>query len=159
MFSIRQAVREDVPSLYAMIRELAEFERGLDRLTNTEADLARDGFGPQPKFLALLLLWNDTVAGYALCFDFYSTWRGRLLYLEDLYVKREHRGKGIGKAALARIARLACEGNYAAMRWEVLDWNTPAVELYKLLGGTFLNDWRTVLLEGASLNALACKAD
>lgn len=159
MLSIHPATVEDAPLLFTMIRELADFERGLDRVTNTQADLMREGFGPQPKFRAFLMLWDDAVAGYALYFDFYSTWRGRLLYLEDLYVRPEFRGKGIGKRALAYVAAIARDGKYAAMRWEVLDWNKPAVELYKSLGGLFLDDWKTVLLEGEALQALASQAD
>jgi GNAT superfamily N-acetyltransferase len=155
LLSIRPATVDDIALIMTMIRELAEFEKGLPSVSNDEASLARDGFGPEPKFRASMLLWDGIVAGYTIYFDFYSTWRGRLLYLEDLYVRPEFRGKGIGKSALAFVAKLACDENYAGVRWEVLDWNTPAVELYKSLGARFLDDWKTVLLDGEALQTVA----
>ena len=155
MLSIRPATIEDVPVLTAMIRELAEFERDLKSVVTTEADLARDGFGPDPKFRALIADWDDQPAGYALFFDFYSTWRGRQLYLEDLFVRPQFRNRGIGKRLLAATARIAGDNNCHGMRWEVLDWNHPAVEFYKSLGAEFLDEWRLVLLKDNALQRLA----
>jgi GNAT superfamily N-acetyltransferase len=155
MLSIRPATIEDVPTLSATIRELAEFERELNLVITTEADLARDGFGPDPKFRALIADWDDQPAGYALFFDFYSTWRGRQLYLEDLFVRPQSRNRGIGKRLLAATARIAAKHNCHGMRWEVLDWNHPAIEFYKSLGADFLNEWRLVLLKNDALQRLA----
>jgi len=155
MLSIRPATIEDVPLLSAMIRELAEFERDLKSVVTTDADLARDGFGPDPKFQALIADWEQQTAGYALFFDFYSTWRGRQVYLEDLFVRPQFRNRGIGKRLLAATARIAANNNCHGMRWEVLDWNHPAVEFYKSLGAEFLNEWRLVLLKDEALLQLA----
>jgi len=154
MLSIRPATIEDVPVLTAMIRELAEFERDLKSVVTTEADLARDGFGPDPKFRALIADWDVQPAGYALFFDFYSTWRGRQLYLEDLFVRPQFRNRGIGKRLLAATSRIAANNNCYGMRWEVLDWNHPAIEFYKSLGADFLNEWRLVLLKDEALRRL-----
>lgn len=155
MLSIRPATIEDVPLLSAMIRELAEFERELNLVVTTDADLAQDGFGPDPKFQALIAEWEQQPAGYALFFDFYSTWRGRQLYLEDLFVRPQFRSRGIGKRLLAATARIAGDNNCHGMRWEVLDWNHPAVEFYKSLGAEFLDEWRLVLLNDEALQRLA----
>jgi GNAT superfamily N-acetyltransferase len=155
MLSIRPATIEDVPLLSAMIRELAEFERDLKSVVTTDADLARDGFGPDPKFQALIADWEQQTAGYALFFDFYSTWRGRQVYLEDLFVRPQFRNRGIGKRLLAATARIAANNNCHGMRWEVLDWNHPAIEFYKSLGAEFLNEWRLVLLKDEALLQLA----
>lgn len=158
MLSIRPATTEDVGLLRTMIRELAEFERGLDRCVITETDLARDGFAANPKFRALIGEWDGRPAGYALVFDYYSTWLGRGLFLEDLFVREKFRRKGIGKALLAVVARMAVEENCYGVHWEVLDWNEKAIEFYKSLGATFREHWRPVLLTNDSLRRLAEKA-
>jgi GNAT superfamily N-acetyltransferase len=155
MLSIRPATIDDVPLLRTLIRELADYERELELVVITEADLARDGFGPQPKFRALIADWDQQPAGYALFFDFYSTWRGRQLYLEDLFVRPQFRSRGIGKRVLATLARIAADENCQGMRWEVLDWNQAAIDFYKSLGAEFLDDWRLVLLKDDELQRLA----
>jgi GNAT superfamily N-acetyltransferase len=155
MLSIRAATVEDATLLRVLIRELAEFEHELDMVTITETDLARDGFGLQPKFRALIAEWDGEPAGYALVFDFYSTWRGRQLFLEDLFVRPHFRGRKIGKRLLAAVARIAERDGCHGMRWEVLDWNRTAVEFYKSLGADFLDDWRLILLKEEGLRRLA----
>jgi GNAT superfamily N-acetyltransferase len=155
MLSIRLATIDDVALLRKLIRELAEYENELDQVLITEAELMRDGFGPEPKFRVLLAYWDQEPAGYALFFDFYSTWRGRQMFLEDLFVREACRGKRIGKALLAAVARIAEREGCHGMRWEVLDWNHAAVEFYKSLGAKFLDDWRLILLEDEELRRLA----
>jgi GNAT superfamily N-acetyltransferase len=155
MVSIRFATISDVTLLRTLIRELAEFENELDQVLITEADLARDGFGPQPKFRVLLAYWDQEPAGYALFFDFYSTWRGRQMFLEDLFVREAFRGRKIGKGVLAAVARIAEREGCHALRWEVLDWNHAAVKFYESLGAEFLDDWRLVLLKDERLRQLA----
>jgi GNAT superfamily N-acetyltransferase len=155
MLSIRAATVEDATLLRVLIRELAEFEHELDKVTITETDLARDGFGLQPKFRALIAEWDGEPAGYALVFDFYSTWSGRQLFLEDLFVRPHFRGRKIGKRLLAAVARIAERDGCHGMRWEVLDWNRTAVEFYKSLGADFLDDWRLILLKEEGLRRLA----
>ena len=155
MLSIRPATINDVTLLRTLIRELADYEHELDMVAITDADLVRDGFVPQPKFRALIAEWDEQPAGYALFFDFYSSWRGRLLFLEDLFVRPQFRSQGIGKRLLAAVARIAQRENCHGMRWEVLDWNRAAVEFYKSLGAEFLHDLRPVLLKDEELRRLA----
>jgi len=156
MPAIRSATVNDVRLLRTMIRELAEYERELDKVSITEGDLVRDGFGAVPKFRALLAEWEGEPAGYALFFGFYSTWEGRPgLFLEDLFVRPRFRSRGIGKALLASVARIAREENCYGVRWEVLNWNQTAIDLYKALGAKFLDEWRSVLLADEALQRLA----
>jgi GNAT superfamily N-acetyltransferase len=158
MLLIRPATVHDVALLRTFIRELAEFERELNLCVIEEADLTRDGFGANPKFRALIAEWDGQPAGYALFFDYYSTWVGPGLYLEDVFVRSQFRGKGIGMALLSAVARIAAQENCCAMRWEVLDWNENAIELYKSLGAEFREQWKSVLLTDDALRRLAEKA-
>ncbi len=155
MLSIRTATIEDVSLLIELIRELAEYENQLEHVLITEADLARDGFGPEPKFRVLLAYWDHKPAGYALFFDFYSTWRGRQMFLEDLFVREAFRGRKIGKGLLRAVARIAGRDGCHALRWEVLNWNHAAVKFYESLGAEFLDDCRLVLLKNEGLLRLA----
>jgi len=157
MLSIRAAHIGDVSMLNTLIHEFAKFERL--PVVATEAGLLRDGFSQSPKFRVLLAEWQGQPAGYALFFDYYSSFEGRAgLFLEDIYVRDQYRGKGIGKALLARVASVATEQNCFGVRWQVLDWNTPAIEFYKRLGATFLDDWKTVSLDGDALERVAGSA-
>lgn len=154
MLSIRPALAGDVPALNILIHELAEFER-LPYVV-TEEDLLRDGFGESPRFRALVAEWDGKPAGYALFFGYYSTFEGRAgLFLEDLFVRDQFRGKGIGKTLLAHVASVARDEKCFGVRWQVLDWNTPAIDFYKGLGATFLDEWKTVSLDGDALNHVA----
>jgi len=159
---IREAEPADVPLILEFIRGLAIYEREPDAVTATEADLLRDGFGDNPYFHCLIADCDDgngsglRPAGFAFYFFNYSTWTGRPgLYLEDLFVNPEFRGLGIGKALLARIAAIAVEKNCPRLQWEVLDWNTPAVDFYAGLGASFLDEWRNVRMTGEALQKLA----
>ena len=154
MLVIRPGDAGDVPVLNAMIHEFAAFERL--PITLTEDDLLRDGFNDQRKFRVLIAEWDAQPAGYALFFDFYSSFHGRHgIFLEDIYVRAPFRGKGIGKAVLARLAFIAQQENCFGLRWQVLDWNTPAIDFYRQLGAEFLDEWKTVSLEGEALQQLA----
>ena len=155
MLLIRAANIDDCGLLRAMIRELAEFERLLEFVTIREEDLARDGFGENPRFRALIAEWDGQAAGYAVFFGYYSTWAGRALYLEDLFVREKFRGKGIGKELLAAVARAALEDGCYGIHWEVLNWNQKAIELYRALGAEFPDQWRRVMLSGEALQRLA----
>ena len=159
MLSIRLATVKDVPLLRSMIRELAEYERELESVEITDEQLARDGFGEDAKFRALIAEWDGQPAGYAVFFPFYSTWTGRHMFLEDLFVRPQLRGKKIGMTLMAKVASIAREEGCRAMRWEVLGWNQPSIDLYKSLGGEFLDDWRLVLLRDEALKKLAESAD
>jgi len=125
----------------------------------TEADLERDGFGPNPFYFCLIAEYGNKPAGFALYFFNYSTWLGRPgFYLEDLFVEPELRGLGIGKALLERLAAIAVEKGCLRLRWEVLDWNMLAIEFYRAMGAEFLDEWRAVRLTDESLKRLAGRA-
>jgi GNAT superfamily N-acetyltransferase len=159
MVSIRPATIDDVPLLHTMICELAAYERLAHEASVTEEGLARDGFGDHPKFQAVIAEWERQSVGYALFFEFYSTFQGRAgLFLDDIFVRPEFRNRGIGKALLDHVAGVAWRGKYFCMRWEVLDWNTLAIEFYKNLGAVFLDEWKSVCLIGEALEAAAEKA-
>jgi GNAT superfamily N-acetyltransferase len=158
MLLIRSATVQDAALLRTLIRELAEFERELDLCVIEEADLVQDGFGANPRFRALIAEWEGQPAGYALFFGYYSTWAGRGLFLEDLFVREQFRSGGIGRALLASVARIAVQENCYGVHWEVLDWNEKAIELYKSLGAEFRDQWRPVMLADDALRRLAEKA-
>ena len=155
MLRIRPATVRDAALLRTMIRELAEFERELQWVTIREEDLVRDGFGENPCFRALIAEWEEYPAGYAVFFGHFSTWVGRGLFLEDLFVREAFRGRGIGTALLAEVARIAIDEKCYGIGWEVLNWNEKAIAIYKALGAEFRDQWRPVLLVGEPLRNLA----
>jgi GNAT superfamily N-acetyltransferase len=154
--TIRAATPADIPQILAFIRALAAYEREPDEVTATEADLMRDGFGPNPFYFCLIADHDGQPAGFAFYFFNYSTWKGRPgLYLEDIFVHPEFRGLGIGKALLERVAAIAVEKDCPRLQWEVLDWNTPAIDFYRAMGAEFLDEWRNVRVSGDALKRLA----
>lgn len=154
--TIRKAASADVPVILEFIRALAVYEREPDAVSATEGGLLRDGFGPNPFYFCLIADHDGAPAGFALYFFNYSTWMGRPgLYLEDLFVHPEFRGLGIGKALLQRVAAIAVENNCPRLQWEVLDWNTPAIDFYRAMGAEFLDEWRNVRVTGEALARLA----
>ena len=155
MLTIRLATVHDVPLLRRMIVEFAAFEWLSVHVPVPELMLVRDGFGPSPRFRVLLPEWDGEVVGYALYFGFYSSFVGPGMFLEDIYVRQEFRGKGIGKALMVEVAAIALREGYRLMRWEVLDWNQPAIDFYRKLGAIFLDDWKSVQLEGEALQRMA----
>jgi len=153
---IREATPADVPQILDFIRALAAYEREPDAVKATEDDLLRDGFGPNPIFFCLMAEEDGAPAGFAFYFFSYSTWLGRPgLYLEDLFVAPEFRGLGIGKSLLQRVAAIAVEKGCPRLQWEVLDWNTPAIEFYTAMGAEFMDTWRNVRVSGEALHRLA----
>ena len=156
---IRPATPADVPTLLRFIRELALYEREPEAVVATEADLLRDGFGTVPRYRALIAELDGAPAGFALCFTSYSTWRGHHgLRLEDLYVPPALRGLGIGRALLARVAKIAVAEGCPRVEWDVLDWNEPAIAVYERLGAHILTEWRIMRLSGDALTALAAQS-
>jgi GNAT superfamily N-acetyltransferase len=156
VLNIRSATREDVPVLLSLIRELATYEKKRHKCLITEDDLLRDGFGPQPKFRALIAEWEGQAAGYASFFYFYSTFQGRpALFLEDLFVLDEFRGRGIGKSLLVAVAKLAIQEGCFGLRWEVLDWNRPAIKFYEKLGADFMHERKVVAFDEEGLRRVA----
>jgi GNAT superfamily N-acetyltransferase len=156
--AIRNATPADVAQILAFIRALAAYERAPDAVVATEEGLLRDGFGPHPFYSCLMAEHDGQPAGFALFFYNYSTWMGRPgIYLEDLFVLPELRGRGIGKALLERVAAVALEKGCERLQWEVLDWNTPAIDFYRAMGAEFLDEWRNVRLNGEAIQRLAQK--
>jgi GNAT superfamily N-acetyltransferase len=154
--NIRKATVTDLSLILDFIRRLAEYEREPMAVMATEEDLRRDGFSPEPKFRCVIAEWNSAPAGFALFHYNYSTWRGQPgLYLEDLFVLPEMRGKGIGKALLRHVAEIAVREKCYGLRWMVLEWNDPALKFYESLGAEVLGDWETMRLTGAPLKKLA----
>jgi GNAT superfamily N-acetyltransferase len=141
-FLIRTANENDVPAIFALIKELAEFEKLADQINTTENELRKTLFG-EDRFVEILLAeFNGEIVGQALFFKNFSTFLGKPgIYLEDLYVKPEMRGKGIGKMLLDKIISIAKERNYGRVEWSVLDWNEPAIDFYKKIGAKPLDDW------------------
>jgi GNAT superfamily N-acetyltransferase len=159
---IRPARPEDIPAIYQMIRDLADYERGLDEVTATEDDVRNALLAEHPAVFAHVATEHDgasgqdEIVGFALWFLNYSTWTGQHgIYLEDLYVKPEHRGGGHGKALLAELARICVERGYERLEWWVLDWNTPARGFYASLGALPMDEWTVHRLTGSALAALA----
>jgi GNAT superfamily N-acetyltransferase len=159
MLLIREARPGDVGTILTLIRGLAEYEREPLAAQATEQDLLRDGFGDEPKFRCVIAEWQGAAAGFALYFHNYSTWKGRSgIFLEDLFVLPEYRGKGIGKALLLHVARIAVAENCGRYEWQVLDWNTPAIEFYEALGARRMKQWLPMRVEGTALLSLAAKS-
>ena len=153
---IRPATPDDIPLILAFIRELAEYERAPEQAIAKPEDLRRDGWGPEPKFRVVIAEWQGAPAGFALFFYNYSTWQGRAgIYLEDLFVRPQFRGKGIGKALLVHLAQIAVRENCGRFQWQVLDWNTPSIDFYKSLGAVVMQEWLTMRVTGDALEKLA----
>ena len=155
-FSIRPAQPSDVAHIYGMIVELAVFEKLEHLVVATEAMLHEGLFGAHPACEAIIGEENGEVVTFALFFHNFSTFLTKKgLYLEDLYVKQAHRGKGFGKQMLVKLAQLAVERNCGRFEWSVLDWNEPAINFYKAMGADILPDWRVCRVTGAALTQLA----
>jgi GNAT superfamily N-acetyltransferase len=155
MLLIRAAAVSDVPLLLRFFREFAEYERQPGAVVIEEETLIRDGFGARPKFRSLIAEWDGQAIGYALFFGIYSSLKGSGIFLEDLFVRETFRGRGIGRALLSQVARIARQEGSYGIRWEVLGWNESAIKFYKSLGGEFFEEWKQVVLEAAALNRLA----
>jgi len=153
MLTIRSGIASEVALLQSLIREFAAFERL--PVAITEDQLQQDGFGAEPKFRTLIAEYDGEPAGYALFFDSYSSFQGRCVFLEDLFVRPSLRGRNVGRALLAHVARSAREANAFGLMFNVLDWNQGAIEFYKRIGAAFLNDWKTVCLSHKALHDLA----
>lgn len=156
MLNIRPATVNDIPLILQFILELAQYEKAPQEAVATEKDLLRDGFSAHPKFRVVIAEWEDAPAGFALFFYNYSTWMGRAgIYLEDIFVRPAFRRKGVGKALLAHLARIAINEGCGRFEWQVLDWNTLAIEFYQSLGARAMKEWLTMRVTGEALRNLA----
>ena len=154
--TVRSATPADAALIYGFIRDLAEYERMLDEVEATEADIAKVLFSPAPRAFCDIVEVDGQAVGFALWFYNFSTFRGRHgIYLEDLFVRPEVRGKGAGKALLRALARRCLDEGLPRLEWSVLDWNQPAIVFYDGLGATSKAEWITRRLSGEALEKLA----
>jgi GNAT superfamily N-acetyltransferase len=155
-FEIRTTTAADIPVILELIRDLAIYERAPEAVVTTEAGLREVLFGPKPAAEVLLALEKGEPAGFAVFFHNFSTWLGRPgLYLEDLFVRPEKRGKGYGRALLERLAQIAKERGCGRMEWAVLDWNDPAIQFYRKLGAEPMDEWTVFRLTAEGIAKLA----
>jgi GNAT superfamily N-acetyltransferase len=158
--TLRLATRDDVPLILDFIRALAEYEREPDAVLATESMLETELFGERPGAEVVIAEADGQPAGFALFFHNFSTWLGRRgLYLEDLFVRPEFRGRGVGLVLMTYHAKLAVERGCGRFEWSVLDWNTPAIDFYRSLGAVGLEEWTVQRLTGEALQKLAAGFD
>lgn len=154
--SIRAARREDSALVFALVRELADYEKLSGEVDATEAQIAEALFGSPPRLYCDIAEWSGEPAGFAVWFLNYSTFRGRHgLYLEDVFVRAGFRKRGIGKALMARLAQHCVAKNYARFEWAVLDWNAPSIAFYKSIGAQVMDEWKICRLSGEPLAKFA----
>jgi GNAT superfamily N-acetyltransferase len=139
--TLRPAEESDLPAVLALIHELAVYEKAADEVTITLEELSRDGFGERPLFEIVLAESNGVVVGMSFYYIRYSTWKGRCIYLEDLVVKGEWRGRGVGKLLFEETMRIARDSGASAMNWQVLDWNEPAIHFYRKFNAKLDPEW------------------
>lgn len=151
--NIRKGNPEDMESVLGLIKELAIFEKEPDAVVVTVDDLVRDGFGEKPLFHVFIAEVENEIVGIALYYYRYSTWKGKTIHLEDLIVKDKMRGTGLGSALYAEIMKQGKRDNVRRIEWNVLDWNTPAVNFYKNSGARILEDWQVVQMDETGINS------
>ncbi len=144
---LRRAEREDIPAIMRLVRELAEYEKAPEEVSNTEERMLAEGFGDAPAFGCILAEHQGEVIGMSLYYYRYSTWKGRRLYLEDIVVTEKARGLGAGKLLFDRTVEIAKAENCTGMMWQVLEWNTPAIEFYKKYDARLDGEWINCHLE------------
>ena len=150
--NIRKGNPEDMKAVLGLIQELADFEKESDAVVVTVEDLVRDGFGPAPLFDVFVAEVEKEIVGIALYYYRYSTWKGKTIHLEDLIVKEKMRGTGLGYALYSEVIKQGKKDNVRRIEWNVLDWNTPAIEFYEKSGAKILDDWRVVQMNEEAIN-------
>ncbi|MDG1038170.1 MAG: GNAT family N-acetyltransferase [Polaribacter sp.] len=150
-FTVRLGEKKDMQSVLDLITELAVFEKEPDAVEITVEDLVRDGFSANPKFKIYIAEQENTIIGIALFYERYSTWKGRAIHLEDLIVTKSKQKIGAGKALYTAVLKYALDNNFNRVAWEVIDWNTNAIDFYKSTGATYLNDWSVVQMNKENL--------
>ena len=155
---IREATPADVPAIMQLIHDLAEYEKAPHEVETNEGEIAAALFADQPKVFAHVIDLDGEVVGMAIWFLNFSTWLGKHgIYLEDLYVKPEYRGRGYGLAMLKYLAAICVQRGYGRFQWWVLDWNTPAIEFYKSQGAIAMDEWTVYRVSGQALKELGSK--
>lgn len=150
-FNIRLGEERDMQSVLDLITELAVFEKEPEAVEITVEDLISDGFSKHPKFKVFVAEQESKIIGIALFYERFSTWKGRTIHLEDLIVTKEKQKIGAGKALYTAVLKYAYDNNFNRVAWEVIDWNTNAIEFYKSTGATYLNDWSVVQMNKENL--------
>ncbi|MDO6596520.1 GNAT family N-acetyltransferase [Oceanihabitans sp. 2_MG-2023] len=146
-YIIRDAIKSDVKQILDLIVELAVFEKEPNAVEVTIKDLEEDGFGDTPVFKCFVAEFNNEIAGIALVYNRYSTWKGKIIHLEDLIVSEKHRGKGLGTLLLNQVVIYGNQLGVKRINWEVIDWNQPAIDFYEQKGAKVLRDWDVVQLD------------
>lgn len=157
-FHIRPAQKEDMAAVHRLIQELADFEHESQEVETTVAALEQDGFGEQPAFHCFVAESEGDILGIALVFWRYSTWKGRVLHLEDLIVTEKARGMGLGNALLTEVVKFGAAQGVKRIQWEVLDWNEPAIKFYEGKGANVMRDWNVVHLREEGIVAFLANA-
>jgi len=147
MLEIRLAIAQDIPSIHRLIYELAVFEKAPEQFILSQEQLLEDGFGPNPKYICFVAEQNQTILGMSFCYIRYSTWKGPVLYLEDLVVNESYRRNGIGKALFQHTCEYARTNKYSRVQWQVLDWNQSAIDFYKHFNASFDPEWLNAWVE------------
>ncbi|MFD1062804.1 GNAT family N-acetyltransferase [Winogradskyella litorisediminis] len=153
----RLATKKDMPRVYELIEELAIFEKEPDAVEVTIAQLEKDGFGDNPKFVCFVVEVDDKVEGLALIYTRYSTWKGEVIHLEDLIVSQASRGKGLGSVLLDEVVKYGKAKGVKRISWEVLDWNEPAIKFYEKKGANVMRDWDVVQMDEAAIDNYLAK--
>jgi GNAT superfamily N-acetyltransferase len=151
---IRAGKKEDLPQVLELVKELAEYERAPEQVTNTVAMMEEDGFGPHPVYGVFVAEKGDVLVGISIYYYRYSTWKGKRLYLEDIIVTEKERGNGIGKLLFDCTLRKTLEDSCTGMVWQVLDWNEPALNFYRKYGAAFDAAWVNCALEAEQISNL-----
>ncbi|SRX52674.1 GNAT family N-acetyltransferase [Aequorivita sp. CIP111184] len=150
--TVREAIKDDMPQVLELIKELAIFEKEPEAVEVTVQDLEREGFGENPLFICFVAEMDEEIVGTALVYYRFSTWKGRTLHLEDLIVKEAKRGSGIGEALYKQVMKFAHDQGLKRVAWDVLDWNTGAIRFYERSGANVLKTWRVVHMDEKGLN-------
>jgi len=150
-FIVRLGEEKDMQSVFNLITELAVFEKEPDAVEITVDDLVRDGFSENPQFKVYVAEQENTIIGIALFYERYSTWKGKTIHLEDLMVTKSKQKIGAGKALYTAVLKYALDNNYNRVAWEVIDWNTNAIDFYQNTGATYLNNWSVVQMDKENL--------
>jgi GNAT superfamily N-acetyltransferase len=158
-YIIRKGRKEDLPGVLELIKELALFERALEEVTNTVAKMEEDGFGANPVFSFIVATLNEKIIGIALYFTKYSTWKGKGLYLDDLVITESMRGKGLGSRLFKAFIDEAKAANATQVHWQVLDWNTPAINFYKKLDASIEAEWLDCKLTANQIKSFDSKSE
>ncbi|MEM0952483.1 MAG: GNAT family N-acetyltransferase [Cyanobacteria bacterium P01_H01_bin.74] len=154
MISYRKGKKEDLTQVFNLIRELAEYEKGLHEVENSVEQMETDGFGPNPLYELFVAEYQNEIIGIGLYYYRYSTWKGKVLYIEDIVVTAKHRGKGIGKVLFDLLIKESINTNCNQMLWQVLEWNKDAINFYNKMGTRYDNEWVNCKLSREQLNSL-----